>query len=197
MRISRMAGHLGWLMGLLLLAGCAQSPHYLQVDPKVTQNLPQAGSGQSVTVNVVDGRESEVLGTRTGAAMSTATITVEAHSVIPRLQTQAEAALRQMGFSPTTQSVAGQPSLTLTLAELAYQESDDRLMLDKALLLARLRAEVKNDRTTYTGNYTAKRTQSYAVTPDAETNNRMVTDLLSDALNRAFGDPQIGNLLAR
>lgn len=197
MRISRVVARVGWLMGaLLILAGC-QNPQYLQVEPKLTQNVPRVGNGQSVTVNVVDGRESDVLGTRDGVAMSTSTITVEAYTLIPQLQAQAEAALQQMGFSPTTQSAEGRPSLTLTLTQLDYQESDAQLILDEAFLIARMRAVVENQNTTYTGKYTSKRTQSYALTPDAEKNTKMVSELLSDALNRTFSDPQIGNLLAR
>ncbi|SDM19930.1 uncharacterized lipoprotein [Modicisalibacter muralis] len=197
MRISRVAARVGWLMGaLLILAGC-QNPQYLQVSPELTQNVPRVGNGQSVTVNVVDGRESDVLGTRDGVEMSTSTITVEAHTLIPQLQAQAEAALTRMGFSPTTQSAQGRPSLTLTLTQLDYQESDAQLILDEAFLIARMRAVVENQNTIYTGKYTSKRTQSYALTPDAEKNTKMVSELLSDVLNRTFSDPQIGNLLAR
>lgn len=197
MRSAKLTICLAWLMGILLLVGCAQSPHYLQVNPQVSENLPQAGSGQSVTVTVVDGRESSVLGTRSGAAMSSDTISVEAYSVIPKLQAQAEAALARMGFTPTTQAATGRPSLTLTLVQLSYAQADDRPLLEKANLLARLQAKVTNDRQTYTGTYTAKREQQYAVKPSRDSNTRMVNDLLSRALNRAFNDPEVGSLLAR
>ena len=51
--------------------------------------------------------------------------------------------------------------------------------------------------TTYTGTYTSRRTQGYALKPDADSNARMLSDLLSDGMNRAFSDPELGNLLAR
>lgn len=197
MHIARRLAGLGALLTVLFLAGCAQSPHYLQVDPKVGQNLPQVGSGQSVTVAVVDGRESDVLGTRSGAAMSSAVISVEAHNLMPRLQAQVEEALRRMGFNPTTQTAEGRPSLTLTLAQLSYANTAAQPVVDKAQLVARLRAVVVNGGTTYTGNYTAKREQTYAVKPGQEANTEMVTDVLSRALDRMFNDPQVGNLLAR
>lgn len=198
MRMTRIAVYLTCLAGvLIILAGCAQSPHYLQVDPEIGQNLPRTGSGQSVTVNVVDGRDSDVMGTRSGAAMSSAIITVEAHNLIPKLQKQAEEALTQMGFNPTTQPAEGQPSMTLTLTQLNYAQDDAYPLIDKALLLARFSAEVVNDRKTYTGIYTAKREQTYAMKPRRETNARMVTELLSSALDRTFSDPKVGNLLAR
>ena len=196
MRISRMNIFLAWLASMLL-AGCAQSPHYLQVDPTVGQDLPRVGNGQSVTLNVVDGRESDVLGTRSGAAMSTAVISVEAYDLMPKLKNQAEMALSRMGFNPTSEPANDRPSLTLTLTELNYQKADSKPLLDKAVLLARFQAKASNEWQTYTGTYTAKRQQDYALKPDREANTAMVSDLLSRALQRAFNDPQIGNLLAR
>ncbi|MGC3872451.1 YajG family lipoprotein [Halomonas sp. GXIMD04776] len=197
MRIFRTAPFLGLLTGFLLMAGCAQSPHYLQVEPNVGQDLPQVGNGQSVTLDVVDGRESDVLGTRSGSAMSTAVISVEAYDLMPKLKNQAEVALSQMGFNPTSEPAPNRPSLILTLTDLSYQKTEGKPMLDKAVLLARFRAVASNERQTYTGTYTAKRDQEYALKPNRENNTAMVNDLLSRALQRTFNDPQIGNLLAR
>lgn len=190
-----------WAVGLMLLitsivAGCS-SPHYLQPEPQVTANIPQAGNGQQVTVNVVDDRESEVLGTRSGAAMSSAKITVYAHDLVPRLQEQAEQAVRQMGFSPTTESAEGRPSLTLTLTRLGYGRGEGQPVLGNARIEAVIQAVAKNAGYTYTGNYTSRRDQSYAIRPNRDDNTDMVTELLSDALNRAFRDPELGQLLAR
>lgn len=189
--------NLGTLLAMaLLIVGCA-SPHYLQVDPRVTADLPQSGSGQQVTLSVVDGRDSEVLGTRSGAAMSTATITVNAHELVPKLQAQAEQALGRMGYTPTAQSAEGRPSLTLTLDRLDYGRGETRPLIDEARLEAELRAVAVNGGTTFTGVYTSKRTQGYAVRPDLEANTAMVNELLGDALNRAFRDPELSQLLAR
>lgn len=200
MRIAKTAKQASGLAALgaaLLLAGCAQSPQYLDVSPTISSNLPQAGSGQAVTLTTADGRESDVLGTRSGKQMSTDTISVPAHTLMPKLQQQAETALRQMGFKPTSQEAEGRPNLTLTLTQLSYQKGAAQAMLDKAVLVAKLQAVVENQGSVYTGIYTAKREQSYALTPDYEKNNQMVTELLSNALDRTFGDPQIGQLLAR
>ncbi|GAB2796898.1 YajG family lipoprotein [Halomonas shantousis] len=182
---------------MLVLAGCAQSPQVLRVSPKVSGNFLHAGQGQEVTVTAVDGRTSDVLGTRSGSAASTATISVSPHDVVPKLQEQAEIALRSMGFVPTQQA-GNHPSLTLTLQQLQYTRGNaDKPLLDAAHLQAVIEARAVNGRNTYTGTYTAKRDQSYAIKPDWETNNRMVSDLLSDALNRVFSDPEIARTLER
>lgn len=178
------------------LAGCA-APHYLQPEPRRNAEVPRSGDGQAVTVAAVDERESAVIGTRSGAAMSTATISVEAHQLIPRLQDEAERAVRDMGFSPTRETADDRPSLTLTLKRLGYARGESRPVIDEARLEAVLVAEAVNGSTTYTGTYTARRTQGFAFKPSKEANTRMVEELLGDALDRAFRDPELGALLAR
>lgn len=184
------------LLAGIWLAGCA-SPHHLQLEPRRSAEVPVTGDGQAVTVAAVDDRDSEVIGTRTGSAMSTATITVSSHELVPRLQAEAERAVRQMGFSPTTERAEGRPRLTLTLDHLGYERGESRPVIDEARLEAVLIAEAVNGGETYRGTYTSRRTQSFAVRPDKATNTRMVNDLLSDGLDRAFRDPELGRLLAR
>ncbi|HDZ45794.1 hypothetical protein LCGC14_0191340 [marine sediment metagenome] len=187
----------GVLLASAWLAGCA-SPQYLQLSPERSADVPQVGSGQQVTVIAQDGRESDIIGNRAGGGMSTAHITVSSHELIPRLQEEAERAVRDMGFSPTTEQAQGRPSLTLELASLNYGRGDSgQPMVDEARLEGVLRAIAQNKGTTYTGTYTSRRTQGYAVRPGSDSNTRMLSDLLSDAMNRAFSDPELGRLLAR
>ncbi|CEP35507.1 MULTISPECIES: YajG family lipoprotein [Halomonadaceae] len=187
----------GVLLASAWLAGCA-SPQYLQLSPERSAQVPQVGSGQQVTVIAQDGRESDIIGNRAGGGMSTAHITVSSHELIPRLQEEAERAVRDMGFSPTTEQAEGRPSLTLELASLNYARGDSgQPLVDEARLEGVFRAIAQNKGTTYTGTYTSRRTQGYALKPDADSNTRMLSDLLSDGMNRAFSDPELGNLLAR
>nr|WP_298059140.1 YajG family lipoprotein [uncultured Halomonas sp.] len=187
----------GVLFASAWLAGCA-SPQYLQLTPERSAAVPQVGSGQQVTVIAQDGRDSDIIGNRTGGGMSTAHITVSSHELIPRLQQEAERAVRDMGFSPTTEQAEGRPSLTLELASLNYARGGSgQPLLDEARLEGVFRAIARNKGTTYTGTYTSRRTQSYALKPDADSNARMLSDLLSDGMNRAFSDPELGRLLAR
>jgi uncharacterized lipoprotein len=180
-----------------LLAGCA-SPQHLQLNPQRSANVPQMGSGQQVTVMAADSRESEVIGTRTGTSMSTAQITVSSHELMPKLQAEAERAVRDMGFSPTREAVQGRPSITLELSSLNYAKGESgQPLIDEARIEGVFRAVAQNKGTTYTGTYTSRRTQGYAFKPGRDANTRMLNDLLSDGLNRAFSDPELGRLLAR
>ncbi|MGO2148330.1 YajG family lipoprotein [Halomonas sp.] len=187
----------GVLLAGLWLAGCS-GPQYLQLSPERSTNVPKAGSGQHVTVVAVDARESEVIGTRAGGSMSTAQITVSSHELIPQLQAEAERAVHDMGFNPTTEQAQGRPTLTLELVSLQYGRGDSgQPLVDEARIEGVFRAIAQNKGTTYTGTYTSRRTQGYAVRPGEDANTRMLNDLLSDGLNRAFNDPELGQLLAR
>ncbi len=187
----------GVLLASAWLAGCA-SPQYLQLSPERSAEVPQVGSGQQVTVIAQDGRESDIIGNRAGGGMSTAHITVSSHELIPRLQEEAERAVRDMGFNPTSEQAEGRPSLTLELASLNYARGDSgQPLVDEARLEGVFRAIAQNKGTTYTGTYTSRRTQGYALKPGADSNARMLSDLLSDGMNRAFSDPELGRLLAR
>ncbi|MBC3414323.1 YajG family lipoprotein [Pseudomonas sp. SWRI107] len=178
----------------LSLAGCAHSPQQLSPQPKLTQQLAPVGHGQAVVVRVVDGRASQSLGTRGGMYPETSTITVNGNDVVPKLQAQAEAAVRLLGFTPTP-NAAGAPQLTVTLAELKYQSPKDKMYVTEATIGATFRADVSNANRRYSGRYGASLDQRFGMAPNQETNTKLVSDVLSDALTRLFKDPTVGQVL--
>ena len=104
-------------MASLTLAGCVHSPQQLSPQPVLNTQLAAVGRGQPVVVRVVDGRPSPTLGSRGGLYPETALISVTGQDVLPKLQAQAEAAVRLLGFTPSP-NAPGAPQLTITLAEL-------------------------------------------------------------------------------
>ena len=104
----------------LTLAGCAHSPQQLSPQPKLTAQLAPVGQGQPVVVRVVDGRPSPTLGTRGGLYPETSAISVASADIVPKLQAQAEAAVRLLGFTPSPNALNA-PQVTVTLVELKYQ----------------------------------------------------------------------------
>ena len=189
------------LFGLIAVAsvslvGCAHSPQQLSPQPTLTAQLAAVGRGQPVVVRVVDGRQSQSLGTRGGLYPETSTISVSGNEVVPKLQAQAEAAVRLLGFTPTPNAYNA-PQLTVTLAELKYQSPKDNLYVTEATIGATFRADVANGGRTYSGRYGASLDQRFGMAPNQETNTKLVSDVLSDALTRLFKDPTIGQVLAQ
>ncbi|MDQ0706021.1 hypothetical protein QF043_004813 [Pseudomonas sp. W3I7] len=124
----------------LTLVGCANSPQQLSPQPKVTAQLAPVGHGQPVSVRVVDGRPSPTLGSRGGLYPETALISVQGQDVLPKLQAQAEAAVRLLGFTPANSP--GAPQLTITLAELKYQSPKEGLYVTEASIGATFKSDV-------------------------------------------------------
>lgn len=182
------------LAATLGLMGCANSPQQLTPQPMVTERLAPVGQGQPVVVRVVDGRASPILGTRGGLYPETSTVTVSGQDLLPRLQGQAEAAVRLLGFTPAPNAY-GAPQLTLTLVDLRYQTPGGNAYATEANITAGIRADVQNSMRRYSGRYSATMNQRFGMAPNEETNTRLVGEVLSDALTRAFKDPTVGQML--
>ncbi|MGH8435946.1 MAG: YajG family lipoprotein [Pseudomonas sp.] len=180
----------------LTLVGCAHSPQQLSPQPKLTAPLTAVGQGQPVVVRVVDGRPSPTLGTRGGLYPETSAISVAAADVVPKLQAQAEAAVRLLGFTPSPNAYNA-PQLTITLAELKYQSPKEGLYVTEATISATFRADVQNATRRYSGRYGSSLDQRFGMAPNQQTNTKLVSDVLSDALTRTFKDPTIGQMLAQ
>ncbi|MEN2503549.1 YajG family lipoprotein [Stutzerimonas stutzeri] len=178
------------------LAGCAHSPQQLDPNPKLNGTINPVGQGQPVVVRVVDARPSPTLGTRGGLYPETSAVIVPSAKVIPKLQAQTEAAVRLLGFTPSPNAYNA-PQLTLTLAELKYQSPKEGLYVTEANIGATLKIEVQNAGKRYNGRYGASLNQRFGMAPNEQTNTKLVSDVLSDALTRVFRDDNIGRLLAQ
>jgi len=177
------------------LVGCAHSPQQLDPTPKLNGTINPVGQGQPVVVRVVDARPSPTLGTRGGLYPETSAVIVPSAKVIPKLQAQTEAAVRLLGFTPSPNAYNA-PQLTLTLAELKYQSPKEGLYVTEANIGATLKIEVQNAGKRYNGRYGASLNQRFGMAPNEQSNTKLVTDVLSDALTRVFRDDNIGRLLA-
>jgi uncharacterized lipoprotein len=125
----------------------------------------------------------------------TSAVSVASADVLPKLQAQAEAAVRLLGFTPT--SSGSGPTLTVTLADLKYQSPKEGLYVTEATISSTFRADVQNNGRSYSGRYAASLDQRFGMAPNQDTNTRLVSDVLSDALTRLFQDQTIGSTLAQ
>lgn len=180
----------------LTLAGCAHSPQNLRPQPRLETNFTAVGQGQPVAVRVADGRSSPVLGTRGGLYPETSSITVQAQDLLPRLQSEAETAVRLLGFTPNA-NLPGATQLTVTLVDLKYQSPKDGSYVTEANISASFRFDVQNSTRRYSGRYGASLNQRFGMAPNEQANTKLVSDVLSDALTRGFKDPTIGQLLGQ
>lgn len=179
------------LLSGLSLAGCGLSPQQLNPQPVIQGAIVAVGQGQPVQVRVVDGRSSPVLGTRGGLYPETSTISVAGPTILPKLQAQVEAAVRLMGFTPSA-GATNAPAITVTLSSLKYQSPKDEAYVTEADISAVLGVDVLNGNRRYNGRYSASLNQRAGMAPNEETNNQLVSEVLSDALTKLVRDPAIG-----
>lgn len=81
---------------------------------------------------------------------------------MPKLQAQAETAVRLLGYTPSANAYNA-PQLTLTLAELKYQSPKDGVYVTQADITATFRADVQNSSRRYTGRYGASLNQRFGM----------------------------------
>ena len=174
------------------LAGCAVSPQSLTLKPVVTADLTAIGQGQPVAVRVEDGRSSESLGSLGGLYAQTSTVQVSRAELVRSLQSQVETAVRLLGYTPTPNGY-NTPQLVVTVESLGYRVPEG--YATQADISATLRADVSNRMQKYSGRYSASLNQRFAVTPNQQTNEKLVSSVVSDALNRAFRDPEVSRIL--
>lgn len=180
---------------VLLLSACGLSPQQVYPEPRLSGTLAPVGQGQTVNVQVKDQRTSTVIGTRGGLYDQTNALTVVGKTVLPRLQAETEAGLRMQGFTPVP---AGQAAseFTLALVELTYGVAEGRSAFGEAQLSASYRVNLRKAGHSYQGEYTAKLKKGFIKTPSDAANNELVTQVMSDALQRVFQDPGIARFLA-
>lgn len=178
------------------LVGCGLSPQYLTPEPRFTGQLRAVGQGQPVVVRVSDARSTQIIGTRGGLYAQSSAITVNSQAFLPRLQAETDAAVRMLGFTPMQQG-SGEAQLNLKLVELSYKAVEDGGLIKDAQLHAVYALEVQNGTQRYNGRYAANVTQGYAKAPNEQTNNKLVSKVLSEGLQRVFNDPAIAPLLAQ
>lgn len=180
---------------MLGLSGCGLSPQQLYPEPRITGQLERVANGQTVSVAVDDQRTTSVIGHRGGLYAESNTLTVEGRTTFPRLQAETEAALRMRGFIPVPQGQAGS-QLRLSIADLKYSVVEDRTVASKVQLTAVLAVEVHKEGQVYRGRYTANLDKGFVKPPTDSANNRLISWVMSDALERVFKDKGLLQFMA-
>lgn len=181
---------------LAMLAGCGLSPQLASPEPRLSGQLTAVAQGQTVAVHVSDGRSSPVLGSRGGLYDGTNALSVEGRSFLPRLQAETEAGLRMRGFNivPRGQAPA---AFDLQVTGLTYTVADGRTLLSDVQLTATYLVRLRKDGRNYEGSYTAKLKKKFVKPPSDQTNDQLVSMVMSDALQRVFDDKDISDFLLR
>ncbi len=175
-----------------LLTGCALSPQQVGVTPDITlaQNAPNVRG--SVSVNVIDERNSQVVGSRGGAYAKSSNLTL-APDFSDAIKVAAEKNLKQMGLEIDDQN----PLITFNIYvdELNYRVPEGSYVTE-VNLDAILRSEVQQGGKRFQGRYQAQSHHTVVKAPSEEKNEELINDVLNSALNRLFHDQALLKFLS-
>jgi uncharacterized lipoprotein len=180
-------------LSLLLLTACAYSPQQLQLAPSISAEQQSYGAGQAIEVAVDDQRASKVLGSRGGAYPDTSLITL-ADNFTEVLVNAGKATLAAQGFN-VNPTQAGDAQFKIIVDTLDYQKPE-RSVGSEVHLVAVLRAEINSGGESYSARYQTRSEQLMAWTASTARNEEMVNAVVSNTLERMFGDEKLRAFLS-
>lgn len=177
----------------LLLGGCALSPQQIQVQPSPQVTSSNLGHNQAVKVIVVDARGQKAFGSRGGVYADTATLS-PSNDVRQAIADSVRKGLQQLGFNAYN---PGNDATTLEvrLEKLRYIPEKGSVVNEVTLNLD-MSAEAKRGGVTHTGNYKTSVDHKSPFTPTQAQNQKMINDILSQAIQRMLQDPKMIAFLA-
>lgn len=177
----------------LLMGGCALSPQQIDIEPNVTVAAVNRGHNMPVQVIAVDSREKAAFGSRGGVYEHTALIQ-PSNDVAEAIAEAVRKGLQTQGFNAFN---PGDDATTLEvrLEKLDYTPVKDAVVNRVALDLEML-GEARRGPTTHTGTYKSNVVNDTPFTPTATRNQKMVNDILGQAIQRLLQDPEMLNFLS-
>ncbi len=175
----------------LLLVGCAMSPQEIDVSPKIAIGDSQQRYSGVVSVTVYDDRVSHVLGSRGGVYEETNRITTAPNFTLA-VRSSVELALRERGLQVTESEDV--PQFQVYIDKLEYLVPDASYVT-QINLKALGRVVILNDDRRFEGRYSSEISKKVVSAPSDKDNVALVNDLVSDVLERAFGDPALKQFL--
>ncbi|RDE24145.1 hypothetical protein DV711_00635 [Motiliproteus coralliicola] len=182
------------LAAVLTLAGCAQSPQQVRLDPVISVNS-LVDNQPTVHLSVTDKRPSQSLGTRGGVYRGSNHITL-ARSINHSLRPAAEAALTEMGIrvdQPSPQPI----KLNLILEELSYTVADNQSLPLEITLRSQIAAVADKNDSQQASRYESTKVHKFFKAPNEATNAEIINQIMSETLTRLFNDPRLIEFIRR
>ncbi|MFO1359675.1 YajG family lipoprotein [Plasticicumulans sp.] len=179
---------------LAVAGGCALSPQTLNIHPSLDVAAPPLGRGRPLVLEVIDTRtEPAVFGIR-GGIYQTATVGPRNDVAAAVRQALAER-LGAAGFVLSTPQ-PGSRTLRVELLRIDYLASGEPAV-GEIRSSCEVRASVANAGSSYSGNYRANSVRQVVGSPGIEENEKIVNEIIAQALQRMLADRGLLDTLAR
>jgi len=174
---------------MLALMACSTSSQVLPVTPKVdVSEQPVRGTGRTMTLEVSDGRESDIIGYRVPGDPSTA-ITA-APELLETIRKKLEAAYTKLGFTILEPGESADIAMQVKVTELAYQRQSSGLVKDLDTGATVYATSVMKGRTV-TGTYRDAQEKDTVLLPSRVENAEIMNAHLDAALSKLVADKRL------
>lgn len=170
----------------LLMAGCALSPQTVNINPAIEV---QGGivQSQSVSVEVVDRRDSHILGQRGGVYGDTSHIST-GDNLTTTLRNSLVRAMQEQGY--TVVEGNADTRLTVEVNSMTYSAYKEKLLYRIEIAMA-VRAIANKNGKEYTGDYKTNRKKDYVKLPSNSENEEIINETFAGVLKSMLSDDEL------
>lgn len=181
-------------LAAIILAACAVSPQVVVVNPEI--NVAAAGNAQpvSVSVEVVDTRNSKVIGQRGGISSKTSDISTD-ENMTAALEGKVGGALGQLGYTVVEKGKPAHVSLTVTITNLSYVANYEHDTLQNIETKLEIRIVGKKNDREFTGNYTITNKKDVFLMPSELDNEVIVNKVFTSVLENMLKDQDLHSFI--
>ena len=177
----------------LLVVACAHSPQQVTVSPVLSMEGEAFGDNRPVNVTFEDRRASKDIGSRGGIYAGTSVISIQ-NDIDQSILSAAKGKLAVLGFNINSGSDEA-TAINVVLKDISYQPIN-RTLGNNIEVQVVMDIELESQGETFTGEYKSKTQRQSVMAPDEEDNSKMLSDLVSQTMNRMFADPRIKAFLS-
>lgn len=182
-------------LALLFLAGCAQSPQRVWLEPKLNVPPSSMGEGRVVAVDVVDRRSSPSLGNY-GKSRDASTELSTEQDIALVVKQEVIAGMRKKGFVAVEEQANRDAKLNVEVQSLEYATSPNTWTGDVYIKSA-LKAVASKNGKTLEKMYRANFDKRVVVVPTATTNEQWLNEALGDVLRQLLEDRELSLFLTQ
>lgn len=180
------------LVTMFLVAGCAKSPQQVSYKPGVLTNSSLQGNGITFDLSFIDGRSSEILGSRGGAYEDTSLISLDSNA-LGNIEGHIQSRLVLSGYNMGDTSVSSM--WTVKLEELTYNVTEISSIKDMLNVTAKMSVVIVKGNSTYTNSYSSKSGEEIVGLASETKNETAINRALNSAIDALFRDQGINDFL--
>lgn len=173
---------------LILVSGCHFVPQQIKIAPNINVIQDNIGSSSDLYVEVVDDRDSEIIGNR-GLNKIGADITASP-TLIQDLKSSIEGGLRSRGFNIIHNKNGSTKSIRIEVRKLEYEILSE-ILVSKVRVEFAIKAYAKNDKNTFDKIIRTTKDEIPSFTTTAEMNERVLNEGVSEGIAKLISDNEI------